>query len=372
MAGLYIHIPFCRSRCIYCGFYSITLLDMRQQYVDALCEEMRLRGRSDISTIYIGGGTPSLLTPEMLRQLFDTIDRVYDVSPSAEVTMECNPDDVTDKSASLLRQFPINRVSMGIQSFDDRRLRFLHRRHTALQGHQAVDSLRQAGIDNISIDLMFGFPGQTVGDWDKDIAEALCLHVEHISAYSLMYESGTPLAEMLARHEVEETDDDLYIIMYQHLADRLREAGYLHYEISNFALPGRQSRHNSSYWDGSPYIGIGAAAHSYDCHTRSWNVADIRQYVSDIADGLRPCEEEQLTATDHYNDLIATAMRTSSGISTDNLRARFGEATARYFMENARPYIDKGWLAADNGHVHLTLEGIAMSDTIMSDLIKIE
>ncbi len=370
MAGLYIHIPFCRSRCIYCGFYSTTMLDMRQRYADALCQEMRMRGGSAIGTIYLGGGTPSLLTGPMLHQLFNTIEDVYEVNDTAEITMECNPDDVSVDFAEMLRTLPINRVSMGLQSFEDKRLQFLRRRHTSSQGRQAVEILRQAGIGNISIDLMFGFPGETLEDWEYDIEQALRLEVEHISAYSLMYEEGTPLNEMLERHQVSAADDDTYIIMYEKLVEKMKEAGYEHYEISNFARPGYQSRHNSSYWDETPYLGIGAAAHSYDLKSRSSNVSDLKQYIHSIEHGIMPTQREILSMTDQYNDMITTRLRTSRGISLDAVRTSYGEDMVAYLLENAAAHLANNWLKVENGHLRLTLSGIMMSDTVMSDLIK--
>ena len=372
MAGLYIHIPFCRSRCIYCGFYSTTMLGLRQDYVDALCREMRLRGHAVLDTIYIGGGTPSLLTRQMLHQVFDTIGDVYDVRHGAEITMECNPDDVDAPFAEMLNSLPVNRVSMGIQSFDEERLKFLHRRHTAQQGRHAVGLLRKAGICNISIDLMFGFPNETLEQWRYDIEQALLLEVEHISAYSLMVEENTPLCRMVESQMVKEADDETYIIMYNQLVSLLREAGYQHYEISNFALPGYHSRHNSSYWNDIPYLGIGAAAHSYDMSSRSSNVADVKQYIHHINNGVLPSQREYLSTTDRYNDMITTRLRTCHGISLENAESMFGKPMIEYLLDNAQPYLDSGWLVLEDGHLHLTLKGVMMSDTVMGDLIKID
>ena len=372
MAGLYIHIPFCRSRCIYCGFYSTTMLELREEYVDALCKEMRMRGHAVLDTIYLGGGTPSLLTRQMLGQLFDTIETVYDVRPGAEITMECNPDDVDAHFAEMLNSLPVNRVSMGIQSFDEERLKFLHRRHTAQQGRHAVDLLREAGINNISIDLMFGFPNETLEQWRYDINQALLLKVEHISAYSLMVEENTPLYRMVESKMVKKADDDTYIIMYNQLVCMLKESGYQHYEISNFALPGYHSRHNSSYWNDIPYIGIGAAAHSYDVTSRSSNVADVKQYIHSIKSGVLPSERESLSMTDRYNDMITTRLRTCHGICLGNAASMFGEPMIEYLLQNAQPYLDSGWLVLEDGHLHLTHKGIMMSDTVMGDLIKID
>ena len=235
MAGLYIHIPFCKSRCIYCGFYSTTLSSTWQdRYVDALCQEMEMRS-GEVSTIYLGGGTPSLLSAENLRRLFAAIHQHYDCSQLRELTIECNPDDVTLPFVAVLPQLGINRVSLGAQTFSDDRLRFLHRRHTAHQVDEAIALLRQAGIRNISLDLMFGFPNQTHDEWEEDIAHALALQPEHISAYSLMYEEGTPLFEHLQKGHLSELSDELSRQMYELLINRLDAAGYEHYEISNWA-----------------------------------------------------------------------------------------------------------------------------------------
>ena len=373
MEGLYVHIPFCRSRCVYCGFYSTTLLPLRQRYVDALCREMRLREKGPLQTIYIGGGTPSLLSPAMLRQLFDSIRATYEVDwPHAEITMECNPDDVTPEFADSLAALPVNRVSMGIQTFSDQRLRFLHRRHDAAQARGAFRHLREAGFSNISIDLMFGFPEETLGEWEADIQEALSLGAEHISAYSLMYEEGTPLHQWLESQKVEEIDEETYILMYETLVRKLTQAGYEHYEISNFALPGHRSRHNSSYWDGTPYIGLGAAAHSYTGIVRQSNLSDVMGYMQSIEKGIVPMEEEELRLMDRYNDMVTTALRTSSGIPLAEVVSRFGQRYQDYLLENAQQALDRGWMRIDEGRLHLTLAGIAVSDMVASDLIMLE
>ena len=396
MAGIYIHIPFCRSRCIYCGFYSTTALDLRQRYVDALCREMVLRGkwkevrgeRIDIETVYIGGGTPSQLTFDQLRQLFIYINKVYPLTSKKEITIEVNPDDVTDEYAAALRQLPVNRVSMGIQTFDDQRLRFLHRRHTSRQAIEAVSILRAAGINNLSIDLMYGFPGETLSDWQSDIDSALALNVEHISAYCLMIEEGTPLHRMLQhngdcplceqRSELQGdcpqcVDEETERQMYYTLIDRLTAAGYEHYEISNFARPGFRSRHNSSYWNGTPYIGLGAAAHSYDIQSRSWNIADINAYIEGIERGERLFEEELIDDDTRYNDAVTVGLRTCEGINLDTLPKKYRD----YCIKNARRYLDDGLLElsvvgdAESPTLHLTRRGLFVSDMVMSDLMMI-
>ena len=368
MQGLYIHIPFCKSRCIYCGFFSTTMLDLRQQYVDALCQEMKMRCQEaeNISTIYLGGGTPSQLTTEQLRQILHRAYIYNKVEKDAEVTIEVNPDDVTERFANDLTQLPVNRISMGVQTFDDKRLRFLHRRHTAEQVTTAVDRLRAAGIKNISIDLMYGFPGETIADCEADIAKALSLQVEHISTYCLMIEEDTQLQQMLQQGNITETEEELERQMYETIINRLEDGGYEQYELSNFARPGFHSRHNSSYWDGTPYIGIGAAAHSYDIESRSWNIADIKQYIQGMANSQRIYEEERLDCDTRYNDAITVALRTSRGLDLQALSPKH----RTYCLENAQRYLDDGLLErTQDNRLRLTRRGLFVSDMIMSNLI---
>ena len=382
MAGIYIHIPFCASRCIYCAFYSTTSLDLRQRYVDAVCKELTGE-RSDINTIYLGGGTPSQLTAAQLQQLFDALYIYNNVAPDAEVTIEVNPDDVSVEFAAVLQQLPVNRVSMGAQTFDDARLKWLHRRHTSQQVSEAVGRLREAGIRNISVDLMYGFPGESLTDWERDISAALALGVEHLSAYCLSIEEDTPLHRMGMKGADEETER----AMYYRLKDRLEAAGFEHYEISNFARPGFRSRHNSAYWTGVPYLGLGAAAHSFDGRTRSWNVSDIRQYIEAMERGERLCDSEPIEGDTAYNDLLTTALRTREGLDL----SRLSPAHRDYCLRAAQRFIDAGLLSVTPGsgyfvtspfdvtkypdpnvtRLALTREGLFVSDMIMAELMKV-
>jgi hypothetical protein len=286
-----------------------------------------------------------------------------------EITMECNPDDITIEFANSIKALPVNRISMGAQTFSDQRLQFLRRRHTSADVRRAINLLRTvAGIDNISLDLMFGFPSETLEEWRDDVDTALSLEVEHISAYSLMFEEDTPLYRMLERGETSEIDDELYRRMYNLLIDNLTAAGYEHYEISNFAQPHRRSRHNSSYWSGVPYIGIGTAAHSFDTNSRQWNVADINQYISALENNRLPIEgREELDARLQYNDLITTALRTSEGIDLTKL----SPANRDYLLTCAEPHIHSRRLALGNNSLTLTREGIYISDSIMADLMAV-
>lgn len=372
MAGIYIHIPFCKSRCIYCGFYSTTLLDLRKKYINAVCREMELRKnyiREPFSTIYLGGGTPSLLDEAELTKLFLYINNVYDVDRNAEITMECNPDDITPKFTNMLSRLPINRVSMGAQTFADSRLRLLHRRHNSDEVKHAVKLLREAGIKNISIDLMFGFPDESLSQWKEDISAALALNVEHISAYSLMYEEDTPLWKMLDTGKVKEIDEELSLTMFKELVCQLTDAGYEHYEISNFARPGYRSRHNSSYWHQVPYIGLGAAAHSFDLNSRQWNVADLKLYIEEINNGIIPMEREELDNDTTFNDIITTALRTSDGINLNALETRLGKRYRNTLISAAGKHLEQGLLEIRHDRLRLTSEGIFISDMVMSDLM---
>lgn len=366
MAGIYIHIPFCKKRCIYCGFYSTIRTDLRQRYVNAVCREMELRSEETVSeesieTIYLGGGTPSLLSDGQLQQIFSHLARMYSLSSKIEVTLEVNPDDITAPYAAMLTRLPINRISMGAQTFNDERLRFLHRRHTATQVSQAVQMLRDAGIRNISIDLMYGFPDETIDDWQQDIDQALALDVEHISAYCLMIEEDTPLWRM----GIGPIDEEVERQMYELLIDKLTEAGYEHYEISNFARSDYRSKHNSNYWNDVPYIGLGAAAHSYDGICRRWNVSDILQYTEAIEQGKLPYEQEILDDDTRYNDRITVALRTSNGLDLSTL----SEKHRNHCLKEARKFLDHKLLQQENDRLILTRKGLFISDMVMSELM---
>ncbi len=372
MAGLYIHIPFCASRCIYCGFYSTVMPQFRDDYIDAVCKEMRLRRNylpqdyHKIHTLYIGGGTPSLLLPRHFDQLFESIHHNFDVHLE-ETTVEVNPDDMTTELAQCLRHIGVDRVSMGAQTFDDNRLHFLRRRHRAADVMKAVDILRENDITNISIDLMFGFPQETANEWRDDLDRALTLDVPHISAYSLMYEENTPLYRLLQNGKIEEIDEELSLQMYDMLTDTLVSAGYHHYEISNFARPGYEAQHNSSYWHNIPYIGLGAAAHSYCLTSRQWNISDIHHYIAAINEGRIPMQSETIDAQTHYDDLVTTALRTSEGLDLSLLTTTQRD----YIITNVQNHLREGNAEITDKHLRLTRKGLYISDLIMSDLMMV-
>ena len=373
MAGIYIHIPFCKRRCIYCDFFSTTQSEKKSAYVRALCRELEMRRDyvegEEIETIYLGGGTPSQLTEEELKAIFASIYHIYKVREDAEITLEANPDDLTPEYVAMLRQLSVNRISMGIQTFQEETLKLLHRRHTATQAIEAFRRCREAGFQNISIDLMYGLPGETLETWKEDLRQAINLRPEHISAYHLIYEENTALWKLREQHQVEEADEDLSVSLFETLMDRLTEAGYQHYEISNFCLSGMHSRHNSSYWTGKKYLGCGPSAHSFNGVSRQWNVASLEGYIKGVEEGVLDYEVEELDLYTRYNDYVLTSIRTCWGMSLSKLRSEFGEELYRYCMRMAKPHKDQGVLENRGGVLRLTRKGIFVSDGIMSDLM---
>lgn len=369
MAGIYIHIPFCAKKCIYCDFFSVAMTpDKRKRYIDALCREYATRlpelCGEDVNTLYIGGGTPSLLSVDEIRRIVEMVD----FADGAEVTIEANPDDVTADFVAGIKDAGINRVSMGVQSFNDGELRFLRRRHDAAQARRAVDLLQKGGIGNISIDLIYGIPGQTLESWRASLGEAVALSLPHLSAYSLMYEEGTQLTRLRDRGDFEEVDEDLSVALFDCLATTLDAAGYEQYEISNFSKPGWRSRHNSAYWNFTPYLGLGAAAHSFDGSTRRYNPSSLRQYISFVEERGAAFEEERETASELYDEWVMTRLRTREGMDLEELERRFGSERRRYAEGNAQRHIADGGLAVDGAVLRLTRHGVMLSDMIFRDL----
>ena len=377
MAGIYIHVPFCESRCAYCDFYSTTLLRHRSAYVDTVCRELQLRlpelQGAPIETIYFGGGTPSTLRIEELSSILTSL-RNFQLSTFnfqlAEITLEANPDDLTEEYVQGLRTLPFNRVSIGIQTFHDRTLKLVGRRHTAQEAIEAVHRCQRMGLTNISIDLMYGLPGETLEDWTYSLEQAIALRVPHISAYHLTYEEGTRLWHMKEQGIVSAIDEEQSIGAFELLREKLLAAGYEHYEISNFSLPGYHSRHNSSYWKGIPYIGLGPGAHSYDGSNRRWNLSSLADYIATPPGEDVPHEVEHLSTEERYDERIITELRTARGIDLTSLLADFGERYHAHCLRCATPYIHRGQLVrtADN-HLRLTPESIFISDAVMRDLL---
>lgn len=375
MAGIYIHIPFCKTRCVYCDFYSSTQSELKDAYIQALCKELEMRREyldgEPIETIYWGGGTPSQLEPEDFKQVFDVIQSIYGMEHCGEITLEANPDDLSPKYLKALTELPFNRLSMGIQTFNDDTLKLLKRRHTSKQAIQALRDARSAGFDNISIDLIYGLPGETRESWQYDLEQAIALRPDHISAYHLTYEEGTPLYTMLVNEQVKEVSEDNSLFFFSELTRQLSAAGYEHYEISNFCLSDRYSRHNSSYWKGVKYLGIGASAHSFNSTSRKWNVASIRKYIKGIDSCKRDVETEILDTSTRYNDLIITSIRTMWGLSLIQVEETFGVDFVNYALKNAQKYLKNEEVTIQDNHLKLTPKGIFISDRIMSDLLYV-
>ncbi len=374
--NLYIHVPFCVSRCTYCDFYTLTGKGLRQSFVPALLTELRLRrdelpeGES-IEHIYFGGGTPSQLSIEELRTIFATIAEEYPTDFSHEITIECNPDDLTEDYVQGLTSLPINRVSMGVQSFFDEDLRFLNRRHTSRQVSESISLLQHAGITNLSIDLIYGLPDQTLERWSANIEQFLALSIPHLSAYHLIYEEGTALTKLVELGKVLPVSEEDSLTFFQLLIDKLRNAGYEHYEISNFALPDCYARHNTGYWQGKSYLGLGPSAHSFDGQrTRSYNPASLKGYVASLLSPspIRSKEVELLTDEELQHEHILTRLRTQWGISLPIYTQLFGESSTQSLLARATPHLQTNKLHIEEEHLRLTSQGIFVSDGIFTDL----
>lgn len=372
MSGIYIHIPFCREACHYCDFHFSTNVEIKEALVQAIGEELRLRqgylGGRRVDTIYFGGGTPSLLSTSELRFLLETVFQTHDISPDAEITMETNPDDLTLAALSEYKALGINRLSVGIQSFDDPVLKFLNRVHSSETAIRSVDRARQAGFENISIDLIYAIPGLSSNAWKENIARAVSLGPPHISAYTLTIEERTVFGNWQAKGKLKAVDEASAAAQLEMLMKMLTEAGYRQYEISNFARPGRESKHNSSYWRGVPYLGVGPSAHSYDTTSRQHNVANNHQYVRALKEKNIPAEVELLTRQDRINDYILTTLRTDSGCDLSELKRAFSydlvETEAAYIRNLEQHHL----ITLAEGRLRLTDKGKLLADKIASDL----
>ncbi len=378
MAGVYVHIPFCKSRCKYCDFFSTIQLDRREEYIQALLHEIELRQaelqQSPIRTIYFGGGTPSMLEAQDIEKILHQLSIInYQLSIN-ELTLEANPQDLTSEKLQAYRELGINRLSIGIQSFQDHHLQLLGRRHTAAEAIQAVRLAQEAGFKNISIDLIYGIPHQTITEWQADIQQALALNVPHISTYNLIYEEGTRLTQMLDAGQINTLDEDTENHMYETIVQTLSQHGFLHYEISNFCKPTFHSRHNSSYWNNTPYIGLGAGAHSYtpnaerrtpNAAIRSWNVSDLDAYISSIQRGVLPQESEKLSEKDCYNEKVMLSLRTIWGLDLCTLT----NEERQHCLTQAEGYIQSNLLQLQDNHLTTSLQGSEILNTIIKDLM---
>lgn len=371
MAGIYFHIPFCRRICAYCDFYKNADLRLMEQTLAAMEREVVarrdfLRGEA-VRTIYFGGGTPSLASAERIGRAIELCREMFDCSPLEEVTLEANPDDLSEEYLRALREVGVNRLSIGIQSFDDEVLRTMNRRHDAAAAVRAVETARAVGFDNITIDLIYGLPFGPKDALTRSLAQAVALGVEHVSAYHLTIEPNTRFGRMAERGELASVPDEESERQYNQVHTTLTEAGYDHYEISNFAREGRRSRHNSSYWQSQPYLGIGPAAHSFDGESRVWARSSVADYLAGVDRG--ECyENEHLTATDRYNETIMTSLRCREGVDLAELEKKFGRARKEYFVNETARFVASGVLVSDGNRVAMCPERWLVSDSVIAEL----
>ncbi|MDR3653241.1 MAG: radical SAM family heme chaperone HemW [Paludibacter sp.] len=375
MAGIYIHIPFCKKRCTYCDFYTEVAPQFIPKLVDSIVKELFLRKdylkNVTINSIYFGGGTPSILNYQQFAKVFETIYSIFTVENDAEITFEANPDDLTPEFLSSIQSLPFNRVSIGIQSFDDEDLKRINRRHTSKQAIEAVKNVKNSGFSNISIDLIYGLPFQTFEKWGKQVDIALSLQIQHVSAYGLTYEEGTELWKQREKGIIKPVEDEVMNEMYLLLVKKMKQNGLEAYEISNFALPNYYSHHNTSYWKQEPYLGIGPSAHSYNLNSRQWNISSIVDYISAIDNNSKYFDVEELTDSDKYNDYVMVSLRTKNGIDLAFLEKEFGEEMLNYCLQNLNPFIESNKVLLNDRNISLTVDGILISNLILIQIMKI-
>jgi len=371
VAGIYIHIPFCKHKCNYCNFYSLASTRYMDQIPDALIGEISQRSNylaESIETIYFGGGTPSLLACSDIERILNAVFSRFSVNPDAEITLEANPDDLTPEKLQSLKKSGINRLSIGIQSFRKEDLEFLSRSHSTEQVIQCITDAKQAGFTKLSIDLIYGIPTLTDEGWISNLSKAFSFGISHISAYSLTVEEKTPLEVMIRKGTMKAVDEGLSLSHYQILCHIMQQHGYEHYEISNFSLPGEWSRHNTAYWQGKSYLGIGPSAHSYNGSSRSWNVSNLQRYIDSVKAGKVESEQEILSPVTQFNEYIMTSLRTMWGCDLEQVRLKFGDDTADSLLQNAKKFIDSGQMICKEGKLLLTGDGRLFTDGISAAL----
>ncbi|MBZ9728597.1 radical SAM family heme chaperone HemW [Salegentibacter sp. JZCK2] len=371
MSGIYIHIPFCKQACHYCDFHFSTSLKKKGQLVEMLCKELVLRKDEltspEIQTIYLGGGTPSLLEADELQQIFETIYANYKIAENPEITLEANPDDLTEEKIKMLAASKINRLSIGIQSFFEEDLKLMNRAHNSEEALKSINLSKQY-FDNISIDLIYGIPGMSLEQWKRNLEISLELGVPHISSYALTVEPNTALQKFIERGKIKPVDDEAAKLHFEILVETLTKNGFEHYEFSNFGKPGYFSQNNTAYWLGKPYLGIGPAAHSYDGNSRKWNISNNPIYIKSLVKGEIPQETEELSISDKYNEYVMTRLRTKFGVDIDEVGEKFGESYKDHFLNLAKPLQKENLLKETSGIFYITSKGKFLSDGIAADL----
>lgn len=372
MAGIYIHIPFCRKACLYCDFHFSTNLQNKQKLVDAICIEIENRKNylenKTVNSVYFGGGTPSLLNPIELEQILSTIQANFIVNKTAEVTFELNPEDAEINYLKEIKKLGVNRLSIGLQSFDDDELKWMNRAHNAQQNFDCIDAAQKAGFDNISVDLIYGSKFQTPETWRKTLHTAFALNTQHISSYNLTVESRTQLQHLIKERKEKDVDSEMSSQLFDILIEETEKNRFNQYEISNFCKPGFMAKHNSNYWRGLSYLGVGPSAHSYNGLSRRFNVRSNMQYIQAIESNKLFYEEEILTPNDKYNEYVLTRLRTELGCDINEIQNTFGEKYLAYFLQQLKQYEQKNSISIKQNTVTLTKQGKHFADGIASDL----
>ena len=372
MAGIYIHIPFCKQACFYCNFHFSTSLKNKNEMLLAIKKELLLRKDEllgeKIETVYFGGGTPSLLTEVELKSIFDDIYKNYDVSKNAEITLEANPDDLSSLKIKELANSPINRLSIGVQSFFDDDLKFMNRAHTSSEAESSILKAQDAGFDNITIDLIYGILNSSNQKWLENLQRTFKLNVSHISSYALTVEEKTALHSFIKKGKVIPVDEEITLQQFNMLVNETKKKGYIQYEISNFGKPDYFSKHNTSYWLGKKYLGVGPSAHSFDKENRCWNVSNNIKYIKSISQNKLPQTIEKLSICDQYNEYVMTGLRTIYGVSLQKIATDFGQVYKDYLLHHSKIYLEKELLFLNNQTIYITDKGRFLADGIASEL----
>jgi len=373
MAGIYFHIPFCKTRCSYCDFYSTTDKNKVPELIKAELKEVDLRknylSNEVIETIYFGGGTPSLISPGNIEKLINTVYKNFKIDANLEITIEVNPDDINSNKIKLYNKIGVNRISVGLQSFNNEILSFINRRHDAAKSLKAIEIIKNAGYKNISVDLIYGIPNLSIKDWEDTINKTLELNIQHISAYHLSFEKGTKIHSQLLRKEINQISDNESFAQYNLLCKMLKKHNFEHYEISNFSLKNLESKHNSAYWQNKKYLGIGPSAHSFDGNSRQWNVKSLNKYIESINSDKKYFSQELLTENQKYNEFILISLRTNKGLTINDLKICFNKNIQNHFLSSVNKYIDNGKIKINNkGNYIIPEKDWFISDGIISDL----
>jgi putative oxygen-independent coproporphyrinogen III oxidase len=373
MAGVYIHMPFCRKLCFYCDFYHVIAPADTSGFIKALIREITLRkeylGAESIRTIYFGGGTPSIFSPDDISAVMEHLRKEFNVEDGSEITIEMNPDDVNMDYLRRIAGTGVNRISIGIQSWNDEELRMLNRRHDSRKAADALRDCFDAGFENVSADLIYGLPGMTVAGWEANLERTFAYPLKHLSAYHLTIEKGTVFGKMLEKKLLKEADEDLSTALFTTLVEKAADAGFVHYEISNFGIPGYFSKHNTNYWKQVNYIGLGPSAHSFNGYSRQWNKSNLNGYITAIKSGNPDFESEELDTRKKFNEYIMTSLRTMWGLDLEYVEKQFEKEGYDYVMNMSSKYRDYGLMKMDRNTLVLTGHGMMISDNIISGLM---